>query len=700
MKLTEMQNISGMKLPTVDTSHWLTYPVGRYLIKLPASIQIKGTPFTYNQGNVLSWEKDVKIENANTLLRKKYLELVKNEELHVEYTENFGTEGLGSLLASSYKKAPDTSGPSSIKYEMYVVNNKSVYDPNFKQCVYHFEYRTVGGFEPALSLESEEILNLQKKETEFVHLLANNIWPADMSLPLEIRNGVYFEGGFVYTPPEFHRIFAEISPFSPACEKSSITCSFPEYPHIIFSLSSTFHLGGESVSEIENEAENEPYANIIAEGSKDKFHTFTQKDIENYLFSSYTPNMHISMGNKNVVFASNEEGKLVESAPELDEPSFESNEEAIAFWNAIKENIRWRPDNWKVKAPDSPYYIVCDNKFPAVIPTQTEEICPELVMSIIETVVKLEGLYTGKGATQEQIREAENTLGLTFAPEYKTYLTQFGDVSAGSMELTGLGAGHIDVVNQTQYARDISETFPADLYVIYNLCIDGIVIVQSATGEIYETAPNYIPKKIFDSLAEFIEKEHLEEGMFFDDDDNDDEDDDNDGDSDNNNDNDDDGDADSKRSTVKSTQDPAFGLMTFKTFGWEKEDTLEIWGRIFNITIVAHDGDYEGITAEQQEAYLSIKDSFPKIIEDNFMMIVEFCKILAEDYEGEDDDDDKDYGDLAIEDVTSSLELTDIMFKEDGSWGILMECIYEEEHGVALYFEDGEMQIGQQNEFL
>jgi len=135
-------------------------------------------------------------------------------------------------------------------------------------------------------------------------------------------------------------------------------------------------------------------------------------------------------------------------------------------------------------------------------------------MNIIEVINTLVGLYHSTGATQKQIRHAEEALGLSFAPEYKEYLAQFGYISAGSMELCGIGTDHIDIIEETQYTRDMSQvfdTFPDNLYAVDSLGIGGIVIVQSATGEIYETAPNFPPNKIFDSLAEYIQKDYIEQ---------------------------------------------------------------------------------------------------------------------------------------------------------------------------------------------
>ena len=42
------------------------------------------------------------------------------------------------------------------------------------------------------------------------------------------------------------------------------------------------------------------------------------------------------------------------------------------------------------------------------------------------------------------------------------------------------------------------------MYVIENTCVDGIIIWQDTKGDIYQTQPNMEPKKIADSMAEYV----------------------------------------------------------------------------------------------------------------------------------------------------------------------------------------------------
>lgn len=125
---------------------------------------------------------------------------------------------------------------------------------------------------------------------------------------------------------------------------------------------------------------------------------------------------------------------------------------------------------------------------------------------IIDTLNKLQNIATGIRATDGQIEQAEKELGLKFAPEYIRYVKRFGVFSASSVELTGItDIDRLNVVSATKRERKLNPKIPNDMYVIENLAIDGFVVLQDASGVIYYISPCYEPKKMFESLEEYIE---------------------------------------------------------------------------------------------------------------------------------------------------------------------------------------------------
>ncbi|MDO5406467.1 MAG: SMI1/KNR4 family protein [Eubacteriales bacterium] len=109
-----------------------------------------------------------------------------------------------------------------------------------------------------------------------------------------------------------------------------------------------------------------------------------------------------------------------------------------------------------------------------------------------------------KGVSAETVIAAEQKLGVCFSDEFRNYLMEYGVVSFGSHEFMGLGGDmYLDVVGETLNERANNNIFPKNCYLIENLGIDGILILQNEEGEIYELNNAGI-KKIFDSFKSYI----------------------------------------------------------------------------------------------------------------------------------------------------------------------------------------------------
>lgn len=103
-------------------------------------------------------------------------------------------------------------------------------------------------------------------------------------------------------------------------------------------------------------------------------------------------------------------------------------------------------------------------------------------MTIIECIAGLKNLYHGQGAAKEAVVEAEKRLGLCFADDYREYVSAYGIVSGKGIELTGIVCGkRLNVADVTLQERKLSDEFPKDMYVIENLGIDGLLLLQKQT---------------------------------------------------------------------------------------------------------------------------------------------------------------------------------------------------------------------------
>lgn len=128
---------------------------------------------------------------------------------------------------------------------------------------------------------------------------------------------------------------------------------------------------------------------------------------------------------------------------------------------------------------------------------------------IISAIKKLENLRHLEPATNEQIDIAQNQLGLNFSEEFKQYIQKYGVISAKGIELTGITASpRLSVVEVTKSERELNK-IPNDLYVIENIAIEGILLLQNSSGEIYEFSQNAKINKRYNSICEYLETEHI-----------------------------------------------------------------------------------------------------------------------------------------------------------------------------------------------
>lgn len=127
-------------------------------------------------------------------------------------------------------------------------------------------------------------------------------------------------------------------------------------------------------------------------------------------------------------------------------------------------------------------------------------------MANIVNIIKSMPDYIGSnGRTEEEIQQAEEMLGITFAKEYRKYLEEIGLACFDGREFTGLtSTARLDVVSVTKEKREQFGKATLSCYVVEEANIYGIVIWQSSDGTIYQTAPNTKSKKIAESLSEYI----------------------------------------------------------------------------------------------------------------------------------------------------------------------------------------------------
>ena len=110
-----------------------------------------------------------------------------------------------------------------------------------------------------------------------------------------------------------------------------------------------------------------------------------------------------------------------------------------------------------------------------------------------------------KPAEQEEINDAERKLGLSFAADYKSFLSTVGACICFGHEIKGITDNpNLDVISSTEEAWNQMNLIPHSWYVIEDTHIDGIVILQDKNGVVYQMAPEMMPMKIAYNLESYL----------------------------------------------------------------------------------------------------------------------------------------------------------------------------------------------------
>ena len=125
--------------------------------------------------------------------------------------------------------------------------------------------------------------------------------------------------------------------------------------------------------------------------------------------------------------------------------------------------------------------------------------------SLVDYIKNYPDALCGKAGNEEDIKEAEATLNLSFSNEYRAYLRAITSAALDGRELTGIcKSKRLNVTDATLKQRKLNPDIPDTMYVVEETNIDGIVIWQDNTGTVYQTAPGIRLTKIANSIKDYL----------------------------------------------------------------------------------------------------------------------------------------------------------------------------------------------------
>ncbi|WP_307972076.1 hypothetical protein [uncultured Brachyspira sp.] len=141
---------------------------------------------------------------------------------------------------------------------------------------------------------------------------------------------------------------------------------------------------------------------------------------------------------------------------------------------------------------------------------------------------------------------------------------------------------------------------------------------------------------------------------------------------------------------VKKCEDAIFGEMIYK-HSWQKTETINIFGKKFNIVIAAKSYSEKPITKEQQNSYKNFKKNEIKILDKVSAKINEYINSNKEWILNNLDNNIK-------LDLLKLLTPKTLLFNQNGDTILLFDCVWDE-HGIGIDITSG-YKIGSQDIFL
>lgn len=126
------------------------------------------------------------------------------------------------------------------------------------------------------------------------------------------------------------------------------------------------------------------------------------------------------------------------------------------------------------------------------------------IIDVIYSLAQTDKLYSGDGSDASAIEAAKEALCVEFSEDFVEYVQKFGSILVRDIELCAIVDNEYSTVAQTKKMRKNFEDFPIDCYVIENIGIDNIVMVQNAEGRVFQYKPEHGLTLAGNSLSDYL----------------------------------------------------------------------------------------------------------------------------------------------------------------------------------------------------
>lgn len=143
---------------------------------------------------------------------------------------------------------------------------------------------------------------------------------------------------------------------------------------------------------------------------------------------------------------------------------------------------------------------------------------------------------------------------------------------------------------------------------------------------------------------------------------------------------------------METVKDIVFGEMKYD-HSWYKRENISLWGIETELKIVAFAYSEQGINDQQRSNYKYFKDNLDDISLKSYEAVKQYIEKYRNEINMSLPESSKSY------DIKKLVVPRIILFKKDGVCGILCDCIWDEENGLAIQFKPA-IDVGPQDIIL
>lgn len=135
--------------------------------------------------------------------------------------------------------------------------------------------------------------------------------------------------------------------------------------------------------------------------------------------------------------------------------------------------------------------------------------------------------------------------------------------------------------------------------------------------------------------------------------------------------------------------------------GFEKIEELQFFSKKYNIRVALQSYD-ETITNEQRDAYIEFKENYDTVIEKLPNILLEYYLKIYDSFISEivDLPEKIDKEHINEETVVKLVIPKTLYITKKGKYGLLCNCYWDQEHGIAILFEHNSLSIIEQDELI